>query len=230
MPTAAEIYMAKEALAQQHAVQQAHSPVSNQQPLTQQDRLMQVGLENDINRLSSIQSHQKRNQLKADELLGRYSDYLQSLIDEDSPRTENIISWNMIWAIDAADIPWAMVLAEFAIKHDIETPEGFRRDIRNTFAGDISRFALLEQKQGNTSTVYMIDVLALSDEWDIIDEIRADVYKASGFEYEQQSQTENALKYYQKALDMNPRAGVQRAINRLKKQLEASKNEESTQA
>lgn len=190
-------------------------------PLDNHDRLMLVGLETDLKRLSSIQSHQKRDELKCDELLERYRDYLNQLLHDNNPRTPEIVFWNMTWAIDAEQVEWGIELGKFAIAHDIETPERFRRDIRNVFVGDLSRLALKFQKK-NCPSVFILDVLLLAeeDDWDLVDEISADLFKASASAYETAEDYVNALKYYEKASDTHPRSRVQRSITRLQKKLE----------
>lgn len=198
------------------------SPVAHVPMMDDKDRLMLVGLESDLSRLSDIQSHQKRDEVKRDELLGRYREYLKQLLIDANPRTPEVVFWNMCWAIDAGDVEWAITLGKFAIQHEIDTPERFRRDIRNTFTGDLSRLALQRQKKGE-SAPFILDVLSLTNDWDLLDEISADLWKAAATEYETAADYQQALHYYQKASDAHPRARVQRAIMRMQKQIDSAK-------
>lgn len=187
--------------------------------LTPQDRLMLVAMEADLVRLKEIQSHQRRNEIKQAELLPRYRAYLQELLASNQPRTPEIVVRNLIWAMDVGDVTWAMTLGKFAVAHNLPTPDGFRRDIRNLFVGDMAAAALeLHKTNQNVGWLYQLEQLA--DTWDLIDEVRADLCKALGLENEWDGHTMDALTLYQKADRLNPRTRVKRDIVRLQKLLE----------
>lgn len=188
--------------------------------LSDKDRLMIVALDADMNRLQRIQSHAARDVLKRDELLGRYTEYLNGLIQQDRATTPEIIFRNMIWAIDVEQVDWAMTLGLFAIKHGIDSPEGFRRDIRNAFAGDMARLALNLQKAGKPAH-WIRSVHNKSQHWDLIDEIRSDVLKATAADAESCGNPTQALDLYRKAIEVYPRCRVTRLITRLEKQLKS---------
>jgi hypothetical protein len=190
--------------------------------ITQQDRLMLVALESDLYRLKEIQSHARRNEVKKAELLPRYREYLESLLRDNQPRTPAIIVRNLIWAIDTADYDWALRLGLFAVAHQLPTPDGFRRDIRNLFVGDMSSGALALHKD-NQPAEWILNLHTLADgKWDLIDEVRADLNKAAATEMERANCFDHALTFYRLADKLNPRVRVQRAITRLEKLLEAS--------
>lgn len=191
-------------------------------PLNQQDQLMLVALESDLQRLKDIQSHARRNEVKKVELLPRYRKYIATLIRDNQPRTPEIIVRNLIWAIDTADYERAMHIGLFAVAHNLPTPDGFRRDIRNLFIGDMSSGALALHKD-NQSADWVLDLHTLVDgNWDLIDEVRADLNKAVGAEMERANYLDHALEFYRLADKLNPRVRVQRAIARLEKRLEAN--------
>ncbi len=201
----------------------ASQAVSRQQSgvsLSNKDRLMLAALDADMNRLQRIQSHATRDVLKRDELLGRYTEYLENLIKQDKATTPEIIFRNMIWAIDVEQVDWAMTLGIFAIKHGIDSPEGFRRDIRNAFVGDMARLALKWQKARKPAN-WIQDIHVKSKHWDLIDEIRADLLKATATNEESSGNLQAALDLYQEAIRVYPRCRVTRIINRLEKQLNA---------
>lgn len=190
--------------------------------ITQQDRLMLVALESDLYRLKEIQSHARRNEVKQSELLPRYREYLESLLRDNQPRTPDIIVRNLIWAIDTADYEWAMHLGLFAVAHKLPTPDGFRRDIRNLFVGDMASAALELQKNSQIVIIdWLFNLEGMSKKWDLIDEVRADLYKALAQEYERGKHYGTALPLYRLADKLNSRVRVQRAITRLEKLLEA---------
>jgi hypothetical protein len=196
-------------------------------PLNQQDRLMLVALESDLYRLKEIQSHARRNEVKKAELLPRYREYLEELLVSSQPRTPAIIVRNLIWAIDTAetetgDIAWALRLGKFAVAHNLPTPDGFRRDIRNLFVGDMATFALKKaDEQADFQAGFIRSLEMESVKWDLIDEVRSDLYKAAAQAYDRLDDYGTALHFYQKADLLNPRARVKRDIVRMGKKLEA---------
>ncbi len=191
--------------------------------ITQQDRLMLVALESDLYRLKEIQSHARRNEVKKAELLPRYRTYLEEMLVSSQPRTPDIIVRNLIWAIDTADYEWAMRLGLFAVAHKLPTPDGFRRDIRNLFVGDMATAALELQKNSQIVIIdWLFNLEGVSEKWDLIDEVRADLCKALAQEYERGNHYGTALPLYRRADKLNPRVRVQRAITRLEKLLEAA--------
>jgi tetratricopeptide (TPR) repeat protein len=215
------------AMARHAQVVAGNKPVSIAAPalLNQQDRLMLVALESDLYRLKEIQSHARRNEVKQAELLPRYREYLESLLRDNQPRTPAIIVRNLIWAIDTAstdaDIAWALRLGMFAVARNLPTPDGFRRDIRNLFVGDISTFALKRaDEQADFQAGFIRSLEMESAKWDLIDEVRGDLYKAAAQAYERLDDYSTALIFYQKADLMNSRTRVKRDITRITRILE----------
>lgn len=191
--------------------------------LTPQDRLMLVALEADLVRLREIQSHQRRDEVKKAELLPRYRAYLQELLGSNQPRTPDIIVRNLIWAMDTGDIAWAMTLGKFAVAHNLPTPDGFRRDIRNLFVGDMATLAIRHAEADPTFQAGFIRALEMdAQRWDLIDEVRADANKAAAQAYERLGDYGAALHLYQKADLLNARTRVKRDIARVSKKLEAN--------
>ena len=211
--------------ARQGLKQQGNKPAVAALPsnLTQQDRLMLVALEADLVRLREIQSHQRRNEVKKAELLPRYRAYLVELVASLQPRTPAIIVRNLIWAMDTGDIVWAMTLGKFAVAHNLPTPDGFRRDIRNLFVGDMATLAIQHADADPAFQAGFIRSLDMeARRWDLIDEVRADLCKASAQAHERLGDNGAALHLYQKADLLNARTRVKRDIARVKKKLEHS--------
>lgn len=212
---------------------QAVKPRANKPAaLNQQDQMMMVALDSDLKRLAGIQSRQSKTALKRDELIPRYHDYLLAMMVENQARTPEIIARNMIWAFDAGKAAWGFELGQFAVKHNIAMPEGFRRDVRNAFVGDAARLALSWIKERGKDALkdlgFIWQVWELADgnnagTWDLLDDIRADLYKAVGFVCEyKEGFLPDALDLYKAAKALNPRIGVTRDIARLEKLCDAA--------
>lgn len=184
--------------------------------------LMQAAIEVDIARLKATNSHAKKDEIKETELLDKYRLYLKGIIDTGTGEDNKVLVSNMIWAIDVQDFDWAMMLGDYATTHQLAAPEDFTRDVRNIFCGEMSAWALKEQKANRTAEPWLSTVFGMSRDWDLVDKITAELYRAMGQEIEAEEPAK-ALDYYQQALQADDGAGVKPAITRLEKQLEANK-------
>lgn len=176
--------------------------------------LMQAAMEVDLTRLKAINSHAARDELKAGELLDKYRDYLTDVINTDHGEDNLVLVRNMIWAIDVGELAWAIELGGYATEHKLPTPEEFTRDVRNVFCGEISAWALQQQKEGNSAEPHLSVVFAMSRNWDLVDKIGAELFKAMGNEIEA-TEPAKALDYYQQALALDENAGVKNLIKKL---------------
>lgn len=198
--------------------QSAHTAVVKP-AMTNQDNLMKASLAADLVRIKRIQSHAQRDVRKKDELVPRYREYLKGLIAKNRVGPADVVFCNLVWAIDIGDVEWARALGNYAIEHDVATPDDFRRDIRNVYVGDMARLAL-KLNQTKTPTPWIVEIEQQSTSWDLVDQIRADLYKACGFETASR-QPAKAVDYLTQALALDPRCRVTRVINRLQKRLDA---------
>lgn len=189
--------------------------------MSNQDKLMQVSLVADLVRIKRIQSHAMRDVRKKDELVPRYREYLEGLIAKNRAGPADVVFCNLVWAIDVGDVEWARALGNYAIEHDVATPDDFRRDIRNVYVGDMARLAL-KLNQSKQPTRWIVEIEQQSASWDLVDQIRADLYKACGFD-RASSEPAKAVDYLKQALALDPRCRVTRVINRLEKKLNAGK-------
>ena len=181
-----------------------------------------ASLDVDLKRLSRIDSHQRKDQLKKEEFLPRYREYLVEVIDKDSVGQNDIVIHNIIFALDAEDFEWAIKLALFADQKGMQTPEGYTRNVKNLLCGQISAWCLRQVKNDQSPEPWASEIHELSQEWDLVDKIRAEIYRAVAYSLPETSEKLNMLRH---AYDLNDKVGVTPEIKRLKKVLEASKAE-----
>ncbi|MCY7297460.1 hypothetical protein, partial [Alteromonas sp. a30] len=72
-------------------------------------------------------------------------------------------------------------------------------------------------------TEHLLHVLALTVEKDMPDEVRAKLHKALGLQL-QYSNKQEAVSHLHRALELNPRSGVKKLFDKLKKDVEQAVN------
>jgi len=181
-----------------------------------------VALEVDLKRLSRIESHQRKDQLKKEEFLPRYRDYLEGVISKDLVGQNAIVIHNIVFALDAEDFEWAIELALFADQKGMQTPEEYTRNVKNLLCGQISKWCLQQVKSNQSPEPWASKLHELSQDWDLVDKIRAEIYRAVAYTLPDSSEKLDMLR---QAYNLNDKVGVAPEIKKLQKILEDSKIE-----
>lgn len=194
-----------------------HNQASETTKQFQLARMMHIRLANDQRELLTIRSWKKRNQAKR-ELIHHYADYLHIALNRAQVRHDEIVVTLCVWCCDCGDYSRALPLLEHAIEHNMNPPKGFERSLLEIAVEVVASHALHKN-----NAIGLRDVLErfynLSNGRDMYDLIAAKLRKALAIAVEPDS-PEWALVLYEEAKELNPRLAVQRAINRLTKQLE----------
>ena len=177
-------------------------------------KLLMATLAVDKARLQQLRSLQARSALKRD-LFPKYADYLTSLMQQQYTGHNEGFVLLCIWALDAGLLTQFITLAEYALKHGMRAPEGFKRALPELLLEEVSERVL---KAGNPSDWrdYIQHLHELIKGSDIADEVTAKSYKALGFALES-TDLRASLTAYQIAHQYG--AQVRRAINRLNRVL-----------
>lgn len=211
-----------------HAKQWADTPTSSisnrghqttvKSMVNDPDALVLASLENDVQRLHEINSLARKQHVKRNELLPRYQDYISNFIAT-GRKPNAIVVRNMIWAFDVLDLDYGMNLATYINRQGgASMPEGFRRDFYNYWYASIGDLAVAQMRNSapithHISVVYN-DMIA-HPERDIVDRIRAAVFSGQGACIES-TQPSDAKILYELALELDPKCGVSRRLQRLK--------------
>lgn len=179
-------------------------------------QLMEVALESDQYRLSSIRSLTLRAQLKRD-MLETYTDYLQACLAR-SYRKDHVFVTLCIWALDAGNYRLFLPLARHALKHQMYPPKGFRRSLTEIFLEQLAD-AQCTPEQAESWGHCLHELYHLTAEVDVGDEISAKFNKALG-RYLERDHPEQALSHYQRAKLYGAR--VSGKITQLEKRLDAA--------
>ncbi|QJI41431.1 terminase [Pseudomonas sp. ADAK2] len=205
---AAEPYSSSTALA---------SPANAQKHL----KLMEGALAIDLARLSDMNNLAGRQQLKRDELLPKYMDYVERYRDSGLNHPNLVLVQVMVWLFDTEQFELGLEVAMFAIEQGQSMPERFKRDIP-TFVGDaVIEWADNEQKCGRSPEPYLSDMLPFVDgEWDLTEQIPAKYHKLIGIRAMDAKDWKKAISHFERATELYASIGVDTRLKGARKALE----------
>lgn len=88
--------------------------------------LMRVKLSQDKNRLSTIQSHERRAELKA-KLLPEYFDWIETATTKGTGAQDNVLTTVMVWCFDAGAYQLGLHIAKYVIEHKMPMADDYKR-------------------------------------------------------------------------------------------------------
>ncbi len=142
--------------------------------------LMLAKLQQDQLRLKQVQSQQNKAKVKA-ELLPDYSPYVEGVLAAGQGAQDDVLVTVMVWRFDAEDYAGGLNIAEYVLRHNLQTPNRFNRTTGCLVAEEVAQAALTVQKAGGE---FPHDILTrtavLTAEQDMPDEARAKLSLAMG--------------------------------------------------
>lgn len=191
-----EVYSSATALA---------SPANGQKHL----KLMEAALEVDLQRIGEINSHELRRQLKREELLPKYQEYVQQYRDSGLSFPNSVLMYVLIWLFDTAEFDKGLDLADFAISQGQVLPERFNRDIPTFVADEVIDWAEREYKAGRSPEPYLTNLLPRVDgEWTLFERIPARYHKQIGILALDQRDFAKAITHFERAEALFESIGV----------------------
>jgi hypothetical protein len=146
-------------------------------------RMLLAALHNDLREVKDIQSHEARIPEKRARS-AKYRDWvlgaLQAGKDGHAVQDEILVTM-MIWAIDFGDYDMALTLAEHALAHGLNAPQGYSRSLACVFAEEIAEDALAQPEIVTLAQLQRTD--AITGLRDMPDQVRAKLLKALGRAY-----------------------------------------------
>lgn len=88
--------------------------------------LMRVKLSQDKGRISQVQSHERRADLKA-KLLPEYFDWIATAIEKGTGAQDQVLTTIMVWAFDAGAYALGLQIAEYVIRHRMPMADDYKR-------------------------------------------------------------------------------------------------------
>lgn len=143
-----------------------------------QMKLMALG--HDLRTLSNTQSIERKIALKR-EMIGAYIPWLQGALAAEKPAQDEIVGTMLVWAIDIAEWPLALDLAEHVLTHGLALPERYRRTPATLIAEQVAEAGIGADPNVDLATLQIVE--SLTEGHDMPDEVRAKVKKAVGLAF-----------------------------------------------
>ncbi|PNU04457.1 phage terminase small subunit [Novosphingobium guangzhouense] len=192
-------------------------------------------LTHDLRRLKEIRSIDRKIDAKR-EMLPEYEAWVNAVIEADAGvgagTAADVVPTYMVWLIDTGAFMAALDLVPFLLRHKVDMPKRYERDVPTIVVELIADAALKAQNAGEC---FVLDVLSrandLTADLDIHDQVRAKLLKAIGIEQLRIAEDmdaadsavglETTLATLREAQRLNDRIGVRDRIKRADKLLAA---------
>ena len=196
-------------------------------------------------RLKGVQARSAKAAIKK-ELLPDFSGWIEGTLETDGGQQDEVIATLMVWAIDCGDLPLALRIGAYVVRHNLIMPDNFGRTAATVLTEEICN-PILTQAGADADADLSACIEPLDALWEIVanrdmpDEVRAKLCKACAFARRGLTDADNmaaSLKLLREAMHLNPNAGVKREITALSRALKKAEatttperdNERQTQA
>ncbi|MFW6032450.1 MAG: phage terminase small subunit [Phycisphaeraceae bacterium] len=204
------------------AAKAAGAATPNQPQTGEQYEIMAAVLWEARRTLKGIKSVQAKIDKKR-ELLPDFAPYVEGVLAAGNGAQDDVLMTVLVWRIDVGDLAGALEIAEYAMRHQLQTPDRYERDTASLVAEEIADQALRMLAEEGADAPALVEILqradAITAEHDMHDEIRAKLHKALGYAHREAGSLQLALEDLQRALSLNERVGVKKDIERLEREL-----------
>lgn len=172
-------------------------------------KLMEDALAQDLERLSEIDNHGLRQQIKRDELLPKYLDYVQRYRDSGLSFQNSVVMQVLVWLFDTAQFEAGLDLANFTMEQGQSMPERFKRNVQTFVADAVFEWAEAEQKAGRSPEPYVSDLMPHVDgDWQLTEQIPAKYHKLLGIRALAAKEWAKAITHFERATELHDGIGV----------------------
>ncbi|MDF2641874.1 MAG: terminase [Pseudomonas sp.] len=183
--------------------------------------LQVAALDQDLARLSAIKGLAGKQDLKRNELLPKYQDYIQRYCESGLSFANPVLVQVMVWLFDTEQFVDGLELADVAIEQGQVMPERFkRRDVQTFVADAVIEWAFAEYSASRSPEPYLSDLLPRVDgEWDLTEQIPSKYHKLIGIRAMEAEQWDTALKHFERSTELYAKAGNETRIKLCRKAL-----------
>ena len=210
------------------AAKQSGNTPKNKTASGDQYELMAAALWEARRTLKNIKSIEAKIQ-KKQELLPQFGPYIAGVLEGGTGAQDDVLMTIMVWCFDIGDINSALLIASYALKHDLKTPDQYERDTASLVAEQTADEALKLLEKEGTDIPRLIGYLQEADQLtadaDMHDQIRAKLHKSLGYALRAAGNLEAALKHLERALELNDRVGVKKDIEHLQRDIKKGEAE-----
>lgn len=181
--------------------------------------------------LKQVQSVERKAEVKR-RVLPQFQAWIDGILAAGKPGQDDVLMTCMVWQIDVGDYDTALKSAAHALAHGLTLPDQYKRDVPTLVAEEIaeqSLAALASSRQASLPS--LAEAARLTAGRDMPDEVRAKLHKALGLGHlamadldsaaPSRLDMEQAAHHLQRAMQLHPRIGVKKELERLQRALKA---------
>ena len=178
-------------------------------------------LPEDLNILKALNGNEERNGYKVD-LIEKYREYAEAQQTKNNWGGDNLLSNWYMWNLDVLGIEKAFEMLISAIEHGISGPSQIKRDMPTLMLDAVHDFtaqALSSQKEFNTHFIHQsIEDLKMGH-YVTNSALKSKLLALHGKVCLSQMDYKTAVKSFETATELNPKAGVKTLLKEAKKKL-----------
>lgn len=176
--------------------------------------------------LKGIQSIERKIDAKRT-MLATYKPWIDGLLAADRGGQDDVLVTIMLWHLDTGDLEGAFNMADYVIRHGLNTPDQYDRSAPTLIAEEVADTAIKLQEAGTGPSYGLLSAyLELLKESDMFDQVHAKLHKAVGRAALAEGFKEPAAEHYRRALELHDKVGIKKELEVLERDIKKDKEAE----
>lgn len=176
--------------------------------------------------LKGIQSIERKIDAKRT-MLATYKPWIDGLLAADRGGQDDVLVTIMLWHLDTGDLEGAFNMADYVIRHGLNTPDQYDRSAPTLIAEEVADTAIKLQEAGTGPSYGLLSAyLELLKESDMFDQVHAKLHKAVGRACYAEGFKEQAADHYRRALELHDKVGIKKELEVLEREIKKDKEAE----
>ncbi|WP_439837220.1 phage terminase small subunit [Aeromonas enteropelogenes] len=176
--------------------------------------------------LKGIQSKELKIAAKRP-MLPVYKPWIDGLLAADRGGQDDVLVTIMLWHLDTGDLEGAFNMADYVIRHGLDTPDQYDRTAPTLIAEEVADTAIKLQDAGTGPSYGLLSAyLELLKDSDMFDQVRAKLHKAVGRAALAEGFKEQAADHYRRAIELHDKVGIKKELEVLEREIKKDKEAE----
>ncbi len=173
--------------------------------------------------LKGIQSIERKIDAKRT-MLATYKPWIDGLLAADRGGQDDVLVTVTLWHLDTGDLAGALPMADYVIRHKLNTPDQYERTAPTLIAEEVADTAIKLQEAGTGPSYGLLSAyLELLKESDMFDQVHAKLHKAVGRAALAEGFKEPAAEHYRRALELHDKVGLKKDLEVLEREIKKEK-------
>ncbi|MEE1953270.1 phage terminase small subunit [Aeromonas sp. 43P] len=176
--------------------------------------------------LKGIQSIERKIDAKRT-MLATYKPWIDGLLAADRGGQDDVLVTIMLWHLDTGDLEGAFNMADYVIRHGLNTPDQYDRTAPTLIAEEVADTAIKLQEAGTGPSYGLLSAyIELLKGSDMFDQVHAKLHKAVGRAALAEGFKEPAAEHYRRALELHDKVGLKKDLEVLEREIKKQKTAE----